>query len=574
MGCCCVASSRVGSVKPKTRSFAESSEEFEGPVKERHCTDVLFLILLGIYILFLLVGVGVAFKRGDPRRLLYGYDDYGNICGVKNIKIGGANKSGVDYTGVRYLKISTTCTGTDCKMSKDCLKSCPPDYENTTLRRCLPSKVTQSTTKIFQSTLPFLEEMGSDISLCWREILLLCLISIGLSVVLLIVFRFCAAIVIWAVLIIVTIASIACTIYLWIMWNQKKKNLDGYEGPNKELKAKQVNYWLIAAIISTVFLVIYLLVIAFMRKKIKLVAALFEEAGKCIGAMPLILLQPLSKPLVDAQGKVTYPIETFFQVLRWLSLFGFLWMTQFVFACQNFVVAGAVATWYFTRDKHKLGNPIWKSLGILIGHHLGSAAYGSLIIAIMKAIRALFRMLQKYMDSQNQRCDIFWKIFQCCLSCFESYLKFLSKNAYIMIVIYGDGFCASARRAFATLTANILRIAAVDSIGDFILFIGKMGVTVSVAFIALEMLRDKEGLNYIWAPVAISSVFAFLVCHCFLSVYEMAIDTLLLCFCEDCQMNDGSSRPYFMSRSLMVFVESSRRDAAILSASSKRKMLD
>lgn len=33
----------------------------------------------------------------------------------------------------------------------------------------------------------------------------------------------------------------------------------------------------------------------------------------------------------------------------------------------------------------------------------------------------------------------------------------------------------------------------------------------------------------------------------------MVIDTLLLCFCEDCQINDGTEgREYFMSPSLMV----------------------
>ena len=36
-------------------------------------------------------------------------------------------------------------------------------------------------------------------------------------------------------------------------------------------------------------------------------------------------------------------------------------------------------------------------------------------------------------------------------------------------------------------------------------------------------------------------------------VSQMVIDTLLLCFCEDMKLNDGSSeRPYYMSDSLMV----------------------
>ena len=33
----------------------------------------------------------------------------------------------------------------------------------------------------------------------------------------------------------------------------------------------------------------------------------------------------------------------------------------------------------------------------------------------------------------------------------------------------------------------------------------------------------------------------------------MVVDTLLLCFCEDCQMNDGTEgKEYYMSNSLMV----------------------
>jgi len=34
----------------------------------------------------------------------------------------------------------------------------------------------------------------------------------------------------------------------------------------------------------------------------------------------------------------------------------------------------------------------------------------------------------------------------------------------------------------------------------------------------------------------------------------MIIDTIFICFCEDCEKNDGISRPYFMSRGLMVCI--------------------
>ena len=34
----------------------------------------------------------------------------------------------------------------------------------------------------------------------------------------------------------------------------------------------------------------------------------------------------------------------------------------------------------------------------------------------------------------------------------------------------------------------------------------------------------------------------------------MAIDALFICFCEDCEVNDGVNKPYYMSKGLMVSV--------------------
>ena len=45
-----------------------------------------------------------------------------------------------------------------------------------------------------------------------------------------------------------------------------------------------------------------------------------------------------------------------------------------------------------------------------------------------------------------------------------------------------------------------------------------------------------------------SVLFAYLISHTFIGVYEMAIDTIFLCFCEDSARNDGINKPYYMSR--------------------------
>ena len=66
-------------------------------------------------------------------------------------------------------------------------------------------------------------------------------------------------------------------------------------------------------------------------------------------------------------------------------------------------------------------------------------------------------------------------------------------------------------------------------------------------------------LNYqqdytVWVlPLIIVCLFAFLVAHCFLSIYEMVVDVLFLCFAVDTKYNDGSpGREFYMDKVLMV----------------------
>lgn len=37
------------------------------------------------------------------------------------------------------------------------------------------------------------------------------------------------------------------------------------------------------------------------------------------------------------------------KVARWYNVMAMFWMVQFIIGCQHMVIAGAVATWYFTR---------------------------------------------------------------------------------------------------------------------------------------------------------------------------------------------------------------------------------
>ena len=55
----------------------------------------------------------------------------------------------------------------------------------------------------------------------------------------------------------------------------------------------------------------------------------------------------------------------------------------------------------------------------------------------------------------------------------EKIMKFINRNAYIIVAIKGYTYCGSAIRAFKLIVNNIGRLAAVNVIGDALIFLGK-----------------------------------------------------------------------------------------------------
>ena len=100
-------------------------------------------------------------------------------------------------------------------------------------------------------------------------------------------------------------------------------------------------------------------------------------------------------------------------------------------------------------------------------------------------------------------------------------------------------------------TSNALRVAAINSVGTFVLLLGKLAVVIATVAVSYEIMRIKAETVYVahpWAPILIAACFSYLTAHCFIAVYGMAIDTIFLCFCEDSARNDGITRPYYMSK--------------------------
>lgn len=244
-------------------------------------------------------------------------------------------------------------------------------------------------------------------------------------------------------------------------------------------------------------------------------------------------------------------------------LFMFFWLMNFVVAFGQIVLAGAFASYYWAFEKPKdiPAFPLTASVWRAIRYHLGSLAFGSLIIAIIKMIRVALEYLDyKLKDSENPVAKFLLKCLKCFFWCLEKFMKFLNRNAYILIAVYGKNFCTSAKDAFFLILRNVVRAVVLDKITDFVLFLSKLMVTAAVGAGAYYWFSQQISLfasyqptlNYYITPIVIVVIGTYLITCCFFSVYTMAVDTLFLCFLEDLEKHDGTpEKPYFMSKGLM-----------------------
>ncbi|XP_014290377.1 choline transporter-like 2 isoform X2 [Halyomorpha halys] len=244
--------------------------------------------------------------------------------------------------------------------------------------------------------------------------------------------------------------------------------------------------------------------------------------------------------------------------LEWFNVFGLFWGIWFASGFSQMVLAGAFATWYWTYDKNNVPFfVVTRSMFRTLRYHLGTIAFGSLILAICSFIRAIIEYIEKKLKRYSDNALV--KCLFCCLKCFfwclERFLRVINRNAYILCAIHGKNFCSSARSAFSLLMRNAVRVVVLDKVTDFLFFVGKLlisGCMVAGSYY-LFVRNQTIPLHYNGAvPLTVIGIGSYIIASIFFGVYSMAVDTLFLCFLEDCERNDGSvEKPYFMSKNLM-----------------------
>uniref|UniRef100_A0A8C1YSX0 Choline transporter-like protein n=1 Tax=Cyprinus carpio TaxID=7962 RepID=A0A8C1YSX0_CYPCA len=468
-----------------------------------------------------------------------------------------------------------------------------------------------------------------DYASSWFWILIGLVISMLVSLIFILLLRFTAGVLFWMVI----FGVIAAVGYgIWhCYWEYS--SLQGK--PDSDITISDIGFqtdfrvylqlsqtWLIFMISLAVIEAIIILVLIFVRNRVRIAIALLKEGSKAIGCIMTTLFYPIITFLLlalciaywavtavflassgdavykvmstlpnckytnltcDPESNVTklcpgsqctfafYGGESLYHryifVLQLCNLLVFLWLVNFTIALGQCTLAGAFASYYWALRKPEdiPACPLASSFGRALRYHTGSLAFGALILSIVQFIRIILEYLDhKMKGAHNAFTRFLLCCLKCCFWCLERFIKFMNRNAYIMISIYGKNFCASARDAFFLLMRNVMRVAVLDKVTDFLLFLGKLLISGSVGVLAfffftrqIPVIQEEvPSLNYYWVPLLTVIFGSYMIAHGFFNVYAMCVDTLFLCFCEDLERNDGSpSKPYYMPPGLHRILE-------------------
>jgi len=235
--------------------------------------------------------------------------------------------------------------------------------------------------------------------------------------------------------------------------------------------------------------------------------------------------------------------------LYWCA--GLLWIWEFISAFGFTVCCFCCACWFFSPQRsHGRELPkrmLRRAFCITLSRFGGTLALGGLLLSLLHIARVLLEYVDRKQKRFGDGAPWLWRALfcclRCCLWCLESCLRWLNKMVYIQTVLRNSGFCGSACQSAKVLVGNIEYLLVTKPVAVGVVYLGKLAIALgTTACGAIYILYFLE-VNSIAAPLGVLLLIGLMVAGMFAEVFEVAVDTMLMCFCEAKTLDDGCDLP-------------------------------
>jgi len=267
-----------------------------------------------------------------------------------------------------------------------------------------------------------------------------------------------------------------------------------------------------------------------------------------------------------------------------ILVYAVIWGTFFIYDVMEYVIGASVAQWYFTRPT--LPEKGARSIGccmccncccsccsccvppddrtptcdsssgscccrrgkVRVLKHpavtamkfcfksLGTVALASFIVSFVVWVRWLFNFIMNRVRAskeevrENKVIKAISCYINCCLKCLEKLLKYINRNSLLVAGITGEGYFSSCGQAVALLVSHISSVLTVNALGDVILFVAKIFISLGSGIITGCLIRYAGGSEMFLVPSAIVFCCGLLISTYLMNLVELIIDAVFLCY--------------------------------------------
>jgi len=467
-------------------------------------------------------------------------------------------------------------------------------------RFCLPKVAADAASDYWRSASEtvlnsdLLEQWVSDIKTTWPVIAVSMACAFVIGLVYMLVMKYCSGIMTWGAILAFIIGTAILGYRFYKFGVDKEEEAEAAAAAGNGTEQDSYNAQKIIGYICWAVAGITILAVLCLFSRIRLAIAIMKAASDYVRSTFSILFLPPVTVLIlvcfyvywgiaaiylvssgDATQIQDTPFGTFefdktLKRLLIYHLFGLLWLNAFVIAATQFIIASSVCLWYFSRGTgQEATKTVRTSIYRLFRYHFGSIAFGSLILAIIQMIRLILAYFQaqakKMQGKEGKLVRMALGCLQCYVACFERFIKFLNKNAYIQIALTGKNFCLAAKDAFFLILRNPIRFGVVHGIGTIFILFGKVfvaSITALGAFLVITRWDEySEKIYSPFFPTLVIFIFAYGIGALFMTVYGLAADAILACFVVDEELSKKKNAPpRHCPESLKSFIDKNKRN--------------
>jgi len=216
------------------------------------------------------------------------------------------------------------------------------------------------------------------------------------------------------------------------------------------------------------------------------------------------------------------------------------WGQQVLQNILTCTTAGVVASWWYQPSSKKVtAGALYRSLT----SSFGSICFGSLIVAVLQALRTMASILkEKAREDDNGALACVACLAECILNCLEGIMEYINQWAYVYVGIYGYDFKTSGKAVMDLFTNRGWTAVINDDLTSSALTFGALGVGVVTCVAGLLVAKfcpDKwfEALGSANTAYGVLGTIGFIagmsMAMILANVVITALHTVFVCFAED-----------------------------------------